>query len=71
MILGDQGSDIKSGIERFMLTHTDTCYIYDIKHKTASLLKQSLQHDETWKQFTKQAGETKSRNFSISPGNEV
>jgi hypothetical protein len=61
MILGDQGPDIKSGIERFMLTHTDTCYIYDIKHKTASLLKKSLQHEETWKQFTKKAGETKSQ----------
>ncbi len=58
MILGDQGSDIKSGIERFML---DTCYIYDIKHKTASLLKKSLQHDEPWKQFTKKSGETKSQ----------
>lgn len=61
VILGDHGSDLKSGIERFVQKYSETCYIYDIKHKTAALLKRILQHDEIWKQFTQLAAQTKSQ----------
>lgn len=60
-ILADHGSDVKSGIEQFLDIHPETCYLYDIKHKTAILLKQHLQYDETWKQFTQRAAQTKSQ----------
>jgi hypothetical protein len=60
-ILGDQGSDLKAGIERFCHTHLQTCSIYDIKHKSAALLKHTLQHDEPWKAFTQQAAQSKSQ----------
>lgn len=67
-IVGDHGSDIKSGIERFCREHTHTCYLYDIKHKTASILKRELQNDPDWKQFSKKAAETsnKVRQTSLS-----
>jgi hypothetical protein len=60
-IVADHGSDIKSGIESFIQAHPTTSYLYDIKHKTAALLKQCLQHDETWKRFTQLAAQTKSQ----------
>jgi len=38
-IIGDQGSDLRAGIEKFYQQHKETCYIYDIKHKTAAVLQ--------------------------------
>ena len=60
-IVADQGSDLKCGIEQFIQAHPTTSSIYDIKHKTAALLKQHLQNDETWKRFTQLASQTKSQ----------
>ena len=60
-ILGDQGSDLKAGIERFCDKHPRTCSIYDIKHKSAALLKHTLQHDASWQAFTQQAAQSKSQ----------
>ena len=60
-IVADQGSDVKSGIESFVQVHPTTSYLYDIKHKTAALLKSYLQHDETWNSFTQQASQMKSQ----------
>ena len=60
-IVADQGSDLKSGIESFIQAHPSTSSLYDIKHKTAALLKQHLQHDETWNRFTQRAAQTKSQ----------
>jgi hypothetical protein len=60
-IVADHGSDVKSGIESFIQAHPTTSYLYDIKHKTAALLKQYLQHDEIWKRFTQLAAQTKSQ----------
>jgi len=57
-IVGDFGPDIKSGIERFCRQHQNTCYIYDIKHKGATLLKRELQDDEEWIKFTQSAAQT-------------
>ena len=61
LIVGDHGSDLKAGIERFCQEHPETCFIYDIKHKTAAVLKRELACDETWLEFTRLAAQTKSR----------
>jgi hypothetical protein len=37
------------------------CSISDIKHKSAALLKHTLQHDESWQAFTQQAAQSKSQ----------
>jgi len=58
-IVGDHGSDLKSGVERFCQAHQETCFVYDIKHKTAALLKRELEDDETWVAFTRLATQTK------------
>jgi hypothetical protein len=60
-IVGDYGSDLKAGVERFCQGHPETCFIYDIKHKTAAVLKRELTRDETWLEFTQLAARTKSR----------
>ena len=57
-IIADYGSDVKSGIEKFCRHHPETCYIYDIKHKTAALLKQELDKSEDWIEFRKLASKT-------------
>jgi hypothetical protein len=57
-IVGDYGPDIKSGIERFCNNHKNTCYIYDIKHKGAAILKRELQDDEDWIKFAQSAAQT-------------
>lgn len=38
-IIGDQGTDLAAGIKKFCQNHQETCYIYDIKHKIAAVLK--------------------------------
>ncbi len=60
-IIGDHGSDIKSGIDKFCLSHQETCYIYDIKHKMASLLKKALLSSDKWDVFTKLSSKVKSQ----------
>lgn len=57
-IVGDHGSDLKAGINRFCNDHERTCYIYDIKHKTASILKREFQDDQDWKEFSEKAALT-------------
>ena len=58
-IIADQGSDVKAGIEQFCQLHGQTSYLYDIKHKTAVVLKHVLEADERWSRFTQQAAQTK------------
>lgn len=60
-IIGDYGSDLKSGIEKFCREHPKTCYLYDIKHKTAAILKRELHNDNAWVEFTQLAAQTKSK----------
>lgn len=60
-IIADKGTDIKGGIERFCEGHQGTCSVYDIKHKTASLLKSELCEDESWQEFIKLAARTKKK----------
>ncbi len=61
LIVGDHGSDLKAGAARFCQEHPETCFIYDIKHKTATVLKRELARDETWLEFTRLAAQTKKR----------
>lgn len=58
-IVGDHGPDLKSGIRQFCTEHPETSFIYDIKHKTAALLKQFLKNDPTWATFRQLASQSK------------
>ena len=60
-IISDHGTDVKSDIERFCREHNQTCFIYDIKHKVASILKRELKDDQDWCMFVKQASKTSKR----------
>ncbi|NOQ34714.1 MAG: hypothetical protein GQ569_02330 [Methylococcaceae bacterium] len=60
-IVSDYGSDLKSGIEKFCADQDNCVSLYDIKHKTACLLKAQLSKDENWKLFTQQAAQTKNQ----------
>jgi hypothetical protein len=58
-IVSDHGTDLKSGIDKFCQAHHDTCAVYDIKHKTATLLKRELDDEPIWDEFVRLAGQTK------------
>jgi hypothetical protein len=58
-IVSDSGSDLKSGIAQFCEKHDSCVSLYDIKHKTACLIKAGLTQDVDWQAFIKQAGQTK------------
>lgn len=58
-IIGDHGSDLEKGIKDFCQKNIGTCYIYDIKHKTAAVLKHELENDEKWLEFIELATKTK------------
>lgn len=61
LIVGDHGPDLKAGVEKFCLNHQQTDFIYDIKHKTAAVLKREFAKDERWLEFVKEAALTKHR----------
>jgi hypothetical protein len=50
-IVSDNGGDLHNGIERFRKRHRGTAWIYDVKHKTACLLKHALERDTSWQKF--------------------
>ena len=58
-IISDAGPDLKAGVNIFLSQHPETCGIYDIKHKTAIILKHALADDEIWLSFTKCCTSTK------------
>jgi hypothetical protein len=58
-IIGDRGSDLRSGIDKFLKDHPETAYIYDIKHFTADVLEKELKEDLMWVEFTKWASATR------------
>ena len=53
------GSDLKSGIEQYCQAHPETSYIYDIKHKTAALLKRELKNNDLFHDFIEYVTKTK------------
>jgi len=57
-VLSDQGSDLYKGIRQFCQTHPETCYVYDIKHKVAAVLKRELGAERAWQEFSCLAGQT-------------
>ncbi len=60
-IVGDKGSDLHAGIQKFCQAHPATDYIYDIKHQTAGLLKHELAADPSWLKFRGLASQSKSQ----------
>lgn len=74
-IVADHGPDIKSGVEKFCNHHKNTVYVYDIKHKSASVLKQELKGDDDWENYCKYASqkrnETQQTRFApVMPPNQ-
>jgi hypothetical protein len=59
-IVSDHGSDLNKGVALFRQAHPQTAAIYDIKHKTAALLKRELHPEERWQEFVKKASATQS-----------
>jgi len=59
LIVSDDGRDLHCGLNLFRERHEEVDWIYDIKHKTASLLKREFGKDAEWNEFVKQANETK------------
>lgn len=58
-IISDHGTDLNAGIEKFCQQHPQTSAFYDIKHKTAAILKRELDQDMDWETFTHLATQTK------------
>ena len=65
-ILGDYGTDLKRGIETFCQQHQETCYVYDVKHKTAVILKREFEEDETWNEFNRLACQSRKKVLQTS-----
>jgi hypothetical protein len=55
LIISDDARDLHRGFALFQEQHGEVAWIYDIKHKTASLLKRELQNDPVWTEFAKRA----------------
>jgi hypothetical protein len=60
-ILSAGGGDLQAGIAQFQQAPPDTQALYDIKHKTALVLKHELAEEARWQAFTQQAAQTKPR----------
>jgi hypothetical protein len=58
-IISDRGGDVQAGVEQFCAAPPATCAIYDIKHKTAAVLKAELEGDSTWQEFSQLCQQTK------------
>lgn len=63
LILSDDGRDLHRGLALFQARHAEAAqapdWIYDIKHKTASLLKRELEQDPVWTAFAQSANQMK------------
>ena len=53
-ITSDNGPDLHRGIALFREKYPATAWLYDIKHKTACLLKHALEGDAAWQTFAAQ-----------------
>jgi hypothetical protein len=65
-IVSDGGHDLHAGVEKFRATHPATAWLYDIKHKTACLLKHALEHDGSWSEFVEKTHRFKQQ-VSLGP----
>jgi hypothetical protein len=59
LIISDDGRDLHRGLALFQSRHNEVVWIYDIKHKTASLLKRELANDSVWTAFAGRANQMK------------
>lgn len=59
LIISDDGRDLHRGLALFQERHGEVAWIYDIKHKTASLLKRELNGDPVWTAFAQRANQMK------------
>ena len=59
LIISDDGRDLHRGLALFQERHCEVAWIYDIKHKTASLLKGELEGDAVWTAFAQRANQMK------------
>ena len=65
-IVSDGGPDLHRGIARFRQKHPTTAWLYDIKHKTACLLKHALEGDASWHVFVEKVHRLKQQ-VSFTP----
>jgi len=59
LIISDDGRDLHRGLSLFQERHSEVVWIYDIKHKTASLLKRELEGDPLWRAFATRTNQMK------------
>jgi hypothetical protein len=65
-IVSDDGRDLHKGINQFLTAHATTVWMYDIKHKTACLLKHELEKKPSWQAFVGEVNQFKQR-VSVTP----
>ena len=65
-IVSDGGRDLRKGVNQFREGHPDTVWLYDVKHKTACLLKHELERDKAWQAFVGEVNQFKQR-VSVTP----
>ena len=62
LIVSDQGTDVRGGIERYRDAHHDqTVATCDLAHKGANLLRKLLGADELWPGYAARLGTTKAK----------
>jgi hypothetical protein len=61
VIIGDKGADLNCGIKRYCAENPETVSIYDIKHKTAMVLKKQLDNNDNWNEFKEFARTSKNQ----------
>lgn len=64
LVISDDGRDLHRGLALFQARQAEAAagqvaWVYDIKHKTASLLKRELEHDPLWTAFAQRANQMK------------
>lgn len=65
-IISDNGPDLHRGIALFRQEYPTTAWLYDIKHKTACLLKHALEVDASWQTFVEKVHRFKQK-VSFTP----
>jgi hypothetical protein len=65
-ITSDNGPDLHRGIALFREKYPATAWLYDIKHKTACLLKHALERDSSWQTFVEKVHRFKQQ-VSLTP----
>jgi hypothetical protein len=61
LIVSDEGTDVRGGIERYCGHHPHTAATRDTAHKGANLLRRLLGADERWAGFVARLGQTKAQ----------